>query len=155
VAATTDADVQAITALLHEYAARLDAGDIDGVCELFEHAELGAVGRDDRARGRDAVRAHYAPVILYADGTPRTMHVITNVTVTVGADGDAATARSYFTVFQCVDGASYAPIVGGAYHDTFEKAGGEWRFAARIFEPKLIGDLSRHLRHDFGLGGDA
>jgi hypothetical protein len=83
------------------------------------------------------------------------MHVITNVTVTVGADGDAATARSYFTVFQCVDGASYAPIVGGAYHDTFEKAGGEWRFAARIFEPKLIGDLSRHLRHDFGLGGDA
>jgi hypothetical protein len=83
------------------------------------------------------------------------MHVITNVTVLVHDGGRAASARSYFTVFQCVDGASYSPIVGGAYNDTFEKAGAEWRFAARIFEPKLIGDLSRHLHHDFGLARES
>ena len=33
-------DVDEITALIHEYAFRLDAGDLDGVAALFAHAEL-------------------------------------------------------------------------------------------------------------------
>lgn len=151
----SDEDVQAITALLHEYAFRLDAGDIDGVVAMFEHARMGAVGRQEWATGPDAVRARYEPVILYDDGTPRTMHVITNVTVHVDDGGVHATSRSYFTVFQSVAGTPYQPIVGGAYHDRFERVDGAWRFAERVFEPKLIGDLSRHLRVDFGLSREA
>jgi 3-phenylpropionate/cinnamic acid dioxygenase small subunit len=145
-------DVQAITALLHEYAYRLDAGDIDGVVAMFEHARLGAVGRDGWATYPDGVRAQYAPVALHSDGTPGTMHLITNVTVTVAPDRATASSRSYFTVLQAVGGAPYQPIVGGAYHDRFERVDGAWRFTERVFEPRLVGDLSRHLRHDFGLG---
>ena len=35
-------DVDEITALINEYAFRLDAGDLDGVAALLEHAELGS-----------------------------------------------------------------------------------------------------------------
>lgn len=148
----SDADVLAVTELLHEYAFRLDSGDIDGVVAMFEHAELGSHGTSERAFGEEGARPLYDPVILYDDGTPRTMHLITNVTVRV--DSEAATARSYFTVLQCVSGHAYEPIVGGAYHDRFERVDGEWRFSQRLFEPKLLGDLSRHLRRDFGLGAE-
>ncbi len=48
----TCADVDAITALLHEYAFRLDAGDLDGVAALFEHAELGSTQHDRRSTRR-------------------------------------------------------------------------------------------------------
>jgi hypothetical protein len=84
-------DVGAITALLHEYAFRLDAGDLDGVAALFEHAELGSTQHDRRYHGAQEARTIYDPVIIYDDGTPKTMHQITNVTVQV--DGERATSR--------------------------------------------------------------
>ncbi len=34
--------VNEITALIHDYAAKLDRGDLNGVAALFEHAELGS-----------------------------------------------------------------------------------------------------------------
>ncbi len=138
----------AITALIHTYAQRLDDGDIDGVVAMFEHAEIGAVGRDGFAYGVEGARSQYEPVIIYPDGTPRTMHLITNVTTTV--ESDTASATSYFTVLQAIDG-TYQPIIGGRYHDRFTCVDGAWRFSRRVFEPRLIGDLSRHLRIDFGL----
>ena len=107
VSAMTDDD--AITALIHEYAFRLDAGDLDGVAALFEHAELGSTRHDRRLRGAAEARTLYDHVIIYDDGTPQTMHQITNVTVRV--DGDRATARSYFTVLQ-VTGQGLHPILG-------------------------------------------
>jgi 3-phenylpropionate/cinnamic acid dioxygenase small subunit len=136
-------DVDAITALVHDYAARLDAGDLDGVAALFEHAELGSTRHDRRQRGAQEARTIYDNVIIYDDGTPRTLHQITNVTVEV--DGDRATARSCFTVLQ-VTGQGLHPILAGEYHDRFERVGGGWRFAERIFDPRLYGDLSRHMR---------
>ena len=91
--AVTDvaSDVDEITALIHEYAFRLDAGDLDGVAALFEHAELGSTQHDRRLRGtaRGAHRTTTS-VIIYDDGTPQTQHQITNVTVQV--DGDHATS---------------------------------------------------------------
>ena len=62
-------DVDAITALIHEYAFRLDAGDLDGVAALFEHAELGSSIRPERVRGSDGARGNYRGVVLYDDGT--------------------------------------------------------------------------------------
>jgi SnoaL-like domain len=139
-------DVEAVRALVHEYAFRLDAGDLDGVAALFEHAELGSSVRPERMRGTDEARGYYRGVILYDDGTPRTMHCITNVTVDLVPNGLQASARSYFTVLQATDGIALQPIIAGKYHDRFELVGAGWRFTERIIYPDLIGDLSKHMR---------
>jgi hypothetical protein len=139
-------DADEITALVHEYAFRIDAGDLDGVAALFEHAELGSSVRPERRRGTEEARKNYRGVILYDDGTPRTMHCITNVTVHVDTGGTTASARSYFTVLQQVDDFPLQPIIAGKYADRFEKVGGTWRFTERIIHPDLIGDLSHHMR---------
>ena len=135
--------VDEIAALIHEYAFRLDAGDLDGVASLFEHAELGSTRRTGRLHGTAEARTYYDGVIIYDDGTPQTQHQITNVTVEV--DGTTATARSCFTVLQ-VTGQGLHPILAGDYLDCFEQADGVWRFTERVFAPRLFGDLSRHMR---------
>ena len=132
-----------ITALIHEYAYRLDAGDLDGVASLFEHAELGSTRRAGRVHGRAEARTYYDGVIIYDDGTPQTQHQITNVTVEV--DGTTATARSCFTVLQ-VTGQGLHPILAGDYLDRFERVDGAWRFTERVFDPRLFGDLSHHMK---------
>ena len=91
-------DADAITALIHEYAFRLDAGDLDGVAALFDHAELRSTRHDNVRRGRAEARALYDSIRLDADGRPGTMHQLTNVTVQI--DGDEASARTYFTMLQ-------------------------------------------------------
>jgi hypothetical protein len=135
--------VDEITVLIHEYAYRLDAGDLDGVASLFEHAELGSTRRAGRVQGRAGARSYYDGVIIYDDGTPQTQHQITNVTVQV--DGTTATARSGFTVLQ-VTGQGLHPILAGDYLDRFERVDGAWRFTERVFDPRLFGDLSRHMK---------
>jgi len=137
-------DGERITSLLHEYAARLDAGDLDGVARLFEHAELGSTRHERRQRGTAEARTTYDGIIIYDDGTPQTLHQITNVVVEV--DGETARARSCFTVLQ-VTGQGLHPILAGEYHDRFERVAGAWRFTERIFDPRLFGDLSRHMKH--------
>ena len=120
-----------------------DAGDLDGVASLFEHAELGSTRRADRVHGRTEARTYYDGVIIYDDGTPQPQHQLTNVTVQV--DGTAASARSGFTVLQ-VTGQGLHPILAGDYLDRFEQVDGAWRFTERIFAPRLFGDLSRHMK---------
>jgi 3-phenylpropionate/cinnamic acid dioxygenase small subunit len=132
-----------IVELIHEYAALLDAGDLDGIAALFEHAELGSTRHHRRLRGATEARTNYEDVIIYDDGTPRTVHQITNVTVWI--DGTTAKARSCFTVLQ-VTGQGLHPILAGEYHDQFEQIDGGWRFRERIFAPRLIGDLSHHMK---------
>lgn len=132
-----------IEALVYRYAELLDAGDLDGVAALFEHATW----RSARAnvQGTDAVRRMYDGVILYEDGTPRTKHVITNLVIEHEEGATQASGRSYFTVLQSKDG-TLQPIIAGRYHDRFEQSGGEWRFAERVIHPDLYGDLSQHMR---------
>jgi uncharacterized protein (TIGR02246 family) len=136
-------DEQAIRALIHEYASRLDDGDLDGVADLFAHAELTASTHDRVRRGREEARQLYDDVVLFEDGTPRTMHQMTNVTVVV--EGSSATARSYFTVLQ-VTAQGLHPVLAGVYEDAFEHVDGAWRFTRRHFVPRLYGDLTRHYR---------
>ena len=138
-------DVEAIRALIHEYAELIDGGDLDGLAALFADATWGSPGRGTPLRGTEQVRRGYDGVILYA-GSPCTKHVISNVTIEIGRDGSAATARSYFTVLQARPDLALQPIIAGRYHDRFERADGRWRFADRQIIPDLIGDLSRHLR---------
>lgn len=136
-------DIEEITALIHEYAFRLDRGDLDGVAALFAQAELRSTRTDRVRRGAAEARALYDPVIIYDDGTPQTVHQLTNVSVHV--DGPTAQARSYFTVLQ-VTGLGLHPILVGEYRDRFALVDDRWVFTERIFDPRLFGDLSRHMR---------
>ncbi|HEY1740598.1 MAG TPA: nuclear transport factor 2 family protein [Acidimicrobiia bacterium] len=143
--ATAD-DYEAVRALIHEYCFRIDAGDLDGLAALFDRAELGSSVRPERMRGREEARHYYDGVMLYDDGTPQTMHCITNITITMDADSRAANARSYFTVLQSRPGLTLQPIIAGQYRDRFacdDDAG--WHFTERIIHPDRLGDLSKHM----------
>ena len=142
---TRATDRDEIVALIHEYAFRIDAGDLDGVAALFAHAELRSTRHDRVLRGAQEARTLYDQVIIYDDGTPRTMHQLTNVTITIASDGGTATARCYFTVLQ-VTAQGLHPTLAGEYRDRFARVDGAWRFAERVFAPKLFGDMSGHMR---------
>jgi hypothetical protein len=138
--------VTEITALIHEYAFRLDAGDLDGVAALFEHADLRSTRNERVLHGAAEARTMYDAVHIYEDGTPQTMHQLTNVTVHLDDDGrgTSASSRCYFTVLH-VTAQGLHPILAGEYRDRFECVNGQWRFTERCIDPKLFGDLSRHM----------
>ncbi|WP_051166342.1 nuclear transport factor 2 family protein [Amycolatopsis orientalis] len=136
----------AIHDLIMTYAARIDAGDLAGVGELFREGTLHSGGR---RTGREAVENWFRDIlILHPDGTPRTRHATTNVRITVDEDDDTASAHSYFTVFQAAAELPLQPIAAGHYDDKFLRRGDEWRFAERTPVLHLTGDLTRHLRLD-------
>jgi 3-phenylpropionate/cinnamic acid dioxygenase small subunit len=136
-------DETQITNLLYRYAELMDAGDFVNCAELFRHARIKLAG--DAYVDADAVRQVWENgVKRYPDGTLRTKHVTTNAIVEI--DGDSATARSYYTVFQQTDDFPLQPIIAGRYHDRFEKVDGRWRWTERDYSlVDLVGDLSRHL----------
>ena len=136
-------DHEAIVALVCAYPERLDAGDLDGVAALFQHGSFRS-GRDGSVRsGRDEVRAMYDPLVIYADGMPRTKHVLGNIEVDV--DGAAATARCTFTVLQATPDGPLRAVLAGRYHDRFTFDDGSWQFEERVVHPDLIGALSDHM----------
>lgn len=49
-------------------------------------------------------------LIVYADGTPRTQHVTTNVAIEVNEQASTAVSRSYVTVLQALPGLPLQPI---------------------------------------------
>jgi hypothetical protein len=141
----TPSDV-AIANLIFSYAERIDAGDYEGVAELFRYGEITAEGNDQRYRGVDQVRQMYVGwTKRYEDGTPRTKHVTTNLIIEADDESGAARGRSYFTVLQQTAALPLQPIIAGRYHDRFERVDGVWRFTQRHMMTDLIGDLSQHL----------
>ena len=143
-----DADVAAVTALVVEYAERLDGGDLDGVAQLFAHGTV-RTSRGTELVGAE-VRRMYDPVVIHADGTPRTKHVIGNLQVTVDTATGTATARCTFTVLQAAPGRPLQPVLAGRYHDAFARVDGVWRYVERMILADLWGDLSQHMA---GAGG--
>jgi 3-phenylpropionate/cinnamic acid dioxygenase small subunit len=151
-AGATTADVTAADAvrrLLYTYAERLDAGDLDGVAELFAGATFRSDRRPQGARGTTEVRGIYDDVILYG-GVPRTKHLITNVVIEVtgsGTDPIGARSRCAFTVLQAAPGQPLCAVLSGRYHDEFRLGDdSQWRFADRYVHPDFIGDLRHHMR---------
>jgi len=134
-----------IAALVFRYAERLDAGDLEGAAALFAHASYGAT-TGPALRGKEAVLKVLRALVILYEGVPRTKHVTTNLVVDVDENGNAATARSYFTVFQSTDDLPLQAIVAGRYEDRFACVAGEWRFEERLIHMDLEGDLRRHLR---------
>ena len=140
--------------LLYTYAERIDAGDLEGVADLFAHGRIEAsadTGSTQVFEGREAALGMYqAAAKIYDDGTPRTKHVTTNAIVEVDEDTGTASARSYYTVFQQTDDFPLQAIIAGRYHDTFRRIDGEWWFETRTMFVDLTGDLSHHLLYELG-----
>lgn len=131
--------------LVYRYAERIDAGDLDGVADLFLHGRIEAAP-GVVIEGRDEVRKLYGgSTRLYPDGTPRTRHMTTNVAVEVDDENGTAAARAYYTVFQQTDELPLQPIISGRYADTFHRVDGQWWFDTRAIHVDLTGDLSHHL----------
>jgi hypothetical protein len=136
-----------IVALINRYAELLDSGRLDEVAGLFELATWRASRTGVTLSTPDEVRAVYRNVILYDDGTPRTRHLLTNVTIDVDDTGVDASSRCYFTVLQgVVPGEPIEAILSGRYEDRFAKGPDGWHFTDRLFHADLIGDQSRHFR---------
>jgi ketosteroid isomerase-like protein len=141
---------EAITKLIYTYADRIDAGDFDGVADVFAHATLTFEGFGDAVSGREAIAALYGRTTRrYENGTPRTKHVMTNVMVDVADDGETASSRSYFTVLQAVPGAfALQPVIAGRYRHTYTSIDGRWEVATMHITIDLVGDLGHHMLFD-------
>ncbi|HEY3712521.1 MAG TPA: nuclear transport factor 2 family protein [Amycolatopsis sp.] len=136
---------RAIENLILTYAACVDAGDFAGVGELF--AEGVFAGGGTSATGREAVERYFRDtLIVYADGTPRTRHLTTNLRIDVDEAAGTATAHSYWTALQAVTDLPLQPIATGHYDDRFARRNGQWRFTERRPSVDLAGNLAYHLK---------
>ena len=147
----------AICNLLYRYAEAVDAGDMETLNELFQHATLYAGSKEAAYPGSAGVERMFGDFTKYYDrderrvdfprerGTPYTLHVISNPIIEVAQDGGSASGRSRFTVFQAMSDFPMQPVIGGGYFDTFEQVDGAWRFTSRMYKTSLVGDVSRHL----------
>ena len=132
--------------LLYRYAELIDAGDYEGIGELFAHGAIADEGGTPMATGAEAVtKLYYTTTRKYDNGTPRTQHILTNPLVEIAADGATATCRSRFTVLQQTDVLPLQAIISGAYADSFENVDGTWRYTEKRMIMRLFGDLSQHL----------
>jgi ketosteroid isomerase-like protein len=140
----------AVSQLIYTYAERIDLGDFAGVAELFEHATMTFEGFGDPVSGREAIEKLYTrSTRRYEDGTPHTKHVMTNVLVDVGDDGESAASRSYFTVFQAVPGElALQPVIAGRYRHTYRRVASQWRVETMHVMIDLVGELGHHMLFD-------
>ena len=145
--------------LIHRYSEAVDQGRFEVLDELFADATVRmAMGSGAPGPGLDgrSVGALFGKgIILYADGTPRTRHLVTNTIIDVDEPAGRATARSYNTTLQQVPGRGIEIIATARYEDTFLLVGGRWRFSERVIRHAsldgvhrdFIGDMSRHTRN--------
>lgn len=141
-------DRDAILDLIYRYAELIDAGDFDGVGALLDRAQFGGP-RTPAVRGAQNIAAVFTMTTKrFADGTPRTRHLVLNPVIEV--DGGTAAARSTFCVVQATDRVPLQPIVVGRYVDRFARDAAGWHFTERIADVEMVGDVSDHLLIDPG-----
>jgi ketosteroid isomerase-like protein len=115
-------DEAAITRMIHDYAARNDAGDWDEVAALYvpEGRMSRPIAPDDFVEGADAILA------AFKARPPRTTrHICANIRVDV--NGDTAAATSQILLFTA---AGQPPLVG-SYVDKLVRTPEGWRFVER------------------------
>jgi 3-phenylpropionate/cinnamic acid dioxygenase small subunit len=149
-------DWHTLQTLLMTYAECVDSGRLAEAAALFENAtyRLEFPNRPGLTtyQGTAEVHAFFSGTRLYADGTPRTKHLITNVIIEL--ESDQASSRCNVTLLQQTDVLPLQTIASGRYIDRFERAGGEWRFADRLVSGFLLGDLSQHVDWHAELAGE-
>ena len=143
-----------IERLIYHYAELQDAADWDAIAEMFEHGDFLAdsgVGW----RGKEIAERRTANVLTYDDGTPRTRHVTTNLTIEVDPERGEASAESCYTILQGPPALPLQPIAAGRYIDRFERVDGRWRFSIPAQRPRPDEPLRRlppRLRAAGGVG---
>jgi SnoaL-like domain len=140
-------DWQEINALLVTYAEHADEGRFEDFAALFEHGSYRLEPRGSSEvtefRGYDEVLAYARQTRVFADGTPRTRHVLTNLHIEI--DGDHARSRCYGTVFQQTETLPLQPIACGRYLTEFHRLDGRWWFGQHVVTDFLRGDRSHHV----------
>lgn len=136
--------------LIYTYAERIDAGDLDGVAELFTHGRIHGVENgppETVFEGRNAVLGLYtmATRLYEDDGTPKTKHLTTNVRIDVDDAAGRGSARSNYAVTQATPDLPLQIIITGHYQDTFHRVDDAWWFDTRVMFIDQTGDLSHHL----------
>jgi hypothetical protein len=135
--------------LLGRYCERIDAGDFEGVGELFAHGRLATDDGTVLAEGAEAIAAFYAKGTRRHGPTPKTKHLVIDTVLEPVAGGDGMVARSSYLVLQAIEGAlPLQPIIAGRYVDTFERQADGWTWTERRFTVDLVGDLGQHLSFD-------
>ena len=133
-----------IANLIYLYDEHVDRGRFADAAALFADATVIYEGRDITTTGAAELEAFlHRSDRLYSDGTPRTLRLRTNVIVDVD-DEHAASAFSFFTLFQEAPDFPLQVIIAGATRDRFVRDDGGWRFESRSVEIRLTGDLSAH-----------
>ena len=144
------ASARQIENLIYTYAELLDAGDLDGVAQLFAQGRICGVENgppETVFTGTAGVRQMYEMATrLYDDGTPKTKHNTSNVQIYVDEDAGTAHSRSYYCVTQATPELPLQVIVTGHYRDTFHRIDGVWWFDTRIMFIDQVGDMSHHLK---------
>ena len=143
-----------IVSLMNQYCFTIDTGDFEGFARLFADGEWTVEG-GVVARGKAQLLAGMANVRIYADGTPRTRHVTSNIDLTVDEAGGTAESQCYVTVFQQAPGFALQVIFSGHYFDDFARVDGRWRFKRRLIRHTLVGDMSAHVKAPMKLLGTA
>src|SRR5437763_15547235 len=96
-------DTDGIRNLLGRYCELIDAGDYDGVGDLFADGALADEHGNEFARGAAAVAASYRRTNKQHGDSPRTKHLVTNTVIELDEDGQGAIARSSYVVLQATD----------------------------------------------------
>ncbi len=136
---------QKICRLLSKYSFTIDTGDLEGYAALFKYGELRMEGMEPFI-GQEQCLASTKAVIIYEDGTPKTKHVTSNISLEIDDEKGVATGQSYVTIFQQTDNFPLQAIFSGHYFDEFIRKEGEWHFKKRHIKHPLIGDMSAHLK---------
>jgi hypothetical protein len=138
---------EAIRNLLSTYCERMDAGNFDGLAELFADARMTDERGNVFATGREEIAGMWHKQTILYDGSPRTRHVTANPIITVDEMAGTAVVRSSYVVYQGTDDLPLQPIITGRYVDRFIRdKHGVWRWDERSYAIDHAGDLSHHLR---------
>ncbi|AJP59517.1 hypothetical protein UC34_07115 [Pandoraea vervacti] len=138
-------DYRQIQNLLYRYAHLLDTGRWEALGALFEHADVYIAGELAASKNPSQLTALWNSYVRrYPNGTPRTHHIITNVTIENDGE-DRARSHCYVLVVQQGSTLGLQPVIAGDYLDRFQRVEGVWRFTERHIGNELFGNLSEHL----------
>ena len=164
----TDAALQrareAIDRILYGIAERRDAGDFEGMAQLFARSSFdtdypGAPSGHGVQQGAAEIAENFREMChVFDEGGPRTHYHTTNSIYDIDADAGHAEVRSYYFVTQAVPphldhvgggaGFELQVVASGHYVDHFECIDDEWQVVARKIFADLTGDRSRHMKID-------
>jgi hypothetical protein len=137
-----------IANLLFRYCEFIDSGDLVSASSLFEYAKLKMITSTELQDHKAMLALLQQVIVLYADGTPKTKHVVSNAIIDIDEATGTASSRAYYTVFQATENIPLQVIANGRYFDRFEYIDGNWRFTYRNSQSDMLGLISGHLRLD-------